>query len=47
MIEAVIDIVATYLSVGVLVTIVTKDREQDGWLWMILFWPMQLASQFR
>ncbi len=37
-------IVGTYLAIGCLVMAATYEREQDGWLWAIILWPLQLLA---
>lgn len=38
-------IIGAWLLIGIVVTWETWQREQDGWLWAVLLWPLQLASK--
>lgn len=40
----VVSISALYLIAGAVVAVKTWEPEQGGWLFVILFWPLQLVS---
>lgn len=39
-------VVSVYLVIGCVVMIATREPEQDGWLWGVILWPLQLAARW-